>query len=433
MKAESVKDFLRAQALDAELIDIGAEAELFLANLRRGLAQDGVAMHMFPSYIEVGKALPQNERVIVMDAGGTNLRVAALSFNGAREPIVEHFSLYPMPGVKAALGKTAFFDALVDYLAPVLPLSRKIGFCFSYATRMYPNRDGRPLAFSKEVKLPEVEGELIGENLRAALARRGHGEDYKVLLLNDTVAALLGGMSRAGGREASSYVGFILGTGTNTAYIERNARITKVSGLDPERSSIMNTESGTYPIARRAPIDRRIDAESRQPGDHLFEKMLSGRYKGRQLHYTLQEAVRCGLFSAGFGAALAACAEIEAKDIGAFLLRAHGAGKLASLCRDEADRRTLYALIDNLEERAARLVVANWAAILEQLDCGRDPLAPVVFTVDGSTYFKSILLKAKVEYYVKAYLEAVKGYHIVILPSENSNLVGAAIAALTNL
>ncbi len=433
MVKHRVRTFLKAQALDAERIDFSRETALFLGNLRQGLEKDHVSMHMFPSFIEVGRKIPPGETVIVMDAGGTNLRVAALTFNDRLEAIVEHFSVYPMPGTRGAVSKQVFFDTLVKYLEPVLPFSRKIGLCFSFATEMYPDRDGRPLAFSKEVQLPEVEGELIGANLKLALKAHGYNDEIGVVLLNDTVAALLGGMGQVGQREISSFVGFILGTGTNTAYVEKNSRIKKVSGLDPDKSMIMNTESGTYPIVNRSPVDERIDAKTQIPGDHLFEKLLSGRYKGTQLYHTLIEAVRAGLFSAGFAAALQQVSDLEAKEISRFLKQAHGDGLLAGFCQNEVDRETLYHLIDNLEERAARLVIVNFAAILEQLGAGKNPLAPVAITVDGSTYFKSPLLKSKVEYYVMDYLEKELGLYIELIPSDNSNLVGAAIAALTNL
>ncbi len=433
MKKAAVQAFLEKHELAAARIDFEQETALFLENLRHGLKTEHTSMHMLPSYIEVGKSLPVGETVIVMDAGGTNLRVAALTFNERYEAIVEHFAMYPMPGTKGPVSKQAFFDTLVKYLEPVLPLSRKIGLCFSFATEMYPNRDGRPLAFSKEVELPEVEGELIGENLKLALREKGYREEIGIVLLNDTVAALLGGMSLLGKREISSYVGFILGTGTNTAYVEKNARILKVSGLDPEKSMIMNTESGTYPIANRSPIDKAIDAQTQIPGDHLFEKLLSGRYKGTQLYYTLKAAVAEGLFSEGFARGLSSIQDLEAKELSRFLKQSYGQGLLAGFCQNEDDREVLYLLIDNLEERAARLVIVNFAAILEQLNCGKNPLAPVAMTIDGSTYFKSPLLKAKVEYYVHAYLKDELGYYLELVPSDNSNLVGAAIAALTNL
>ncbi len=433
MLKQRVREFLIEQELDADRIDFEAETALFLANLRQGLVKDNVAMHMFPSYIEVGKNIPKGETVIVMDAGGTNLRVAALTFNDRLDAIVEHFSIYPMPGTKESVSKKTFFSTLVKYLEPVLPLSDKIGLCFSYATVMYPDRDGRPLAFSKEVKLPEVEGELIGENLKQALKEHGYEKEVGIVILNDTVAALLGGMSQVGNREISSFVGFILGTGTNTAYIENNSRIAKVKGLNLDKAMIMNTESGTYPIENRSPIDKIIDAKTQIPGDHLFEKLLSGRYKGTQLYYTLVAAVEAGLFSEGFAEALDQIDDLEAKEVSRFLNQAHGSGLLAGFCQNDEDRETLYALIDNLEERAARLVIVNFAAILEQLGHGKNPLAPVAITVDGSTYFKSQLLKTKVEYYIVAYLQNVLGYYVELIPSDNSNLIGAAIAALTNL
>ena len=46
-----------------------------------------------------------------------------------------------------------------------------IGFCFSYAAEMTPDKDGKLLYFTKEIKARGVVGELIGANLRKRTGR----------------------------------------------------------------------------------------------------------------------------------------------------------------------------------------------------------------------------------------------------------------------
>ena len=41
----------------------------------------------------------------------------------------------------------------------------KIGFCFSYPTEIFPNKDGKLLYWTKEIKIPRMAGQFIGKNL----------------------------------------------------------------------------------------------------------------------------------------------------------------------------------------------------------------------------------------------------------------------------
>ena len=76
-----------------------------------------------------------------------------------------------------------------------------------------------------------IEGQLIGETLNNTLAAMEISADKHIVLLNDTVATLLAGLGHknyAGKSGFSSYIGFILGTGTNCCYIEKNSQLKKL-------------------------------------------------------------------------------------------------------------------------------------------------------------------------------------------------------------
>lgn len=433
MSRDKVDAFLRDQGLHADFIDMDHEVEAFVANMRQGLSETQEAMKMIPTYIEIGEEIPRNETVIVMDAGGTNLRVASLSFDDNMEATIEGFQTYRMPGTDGEISKDAFYDQLVEYLRPLLPKSKKIGFCFSYPSLMYPNKDGKVLNFSKEVELPEVVGTVLGESIREALERAGLASDVEVVILNDTVAALLGGMNQAAGRNFDSWLGFILGTGTNTAYTEDIANIKTLGPDRGEGRMIINMESGTYPLANRSKVDIAIDQETNSPGKYLFEKMISGRYQGAQLWHTLVAATEAGLFSGGFAKAFKKLEEIDSYNLDQFLFQPKGDNILASLCQDDDDELNLFYLIDNLFERAARLATINLAGILVQTNAGRNPIKPAAITAEGTTFYKAKLLKPKIDYWMKVYTNDKLGHYHEFITAKDANLIGAAIAALTNL
>ncbi len=132
-----------------------------------------------------------------------------------------------MPGTENEVNKKQFFARMANYIEKILDKSSKIGFCFSYPTEILPNKDGRLIRFSKEIKAKQVQGQLIGENLNLAIKALGHRHKKHIVILNDTVATLVAGKSVAADKKYSAYIGFILGTGTNCCYIEKNSNITK--------------------------------------------------------------------------------------------------------------------------------------------------------------------------------------------------------------
>lgn len=426
--------FLKKHGMDHEEIDIEKCCSLFIEEMQRGLAAEESSLQMIPTYIETDKDVPINEPVIVVDAGGTNFRVATARFDEDKKPIIENFRSHPMPGIKREVSKEDFFRTMAGYLEPVFGASRNIGLCFSYPAEIFPNKDGRLIRFSKEIKAPEVEGEMIGENLAAAIGRRGGDGDKHVVLMNDTVTTLLAGRAVFQDRGFSTYIGFILGTGTNCCYIERNQNIKKNRDLDPGRHQIINIESGSFAKAPRGSIDLDFDKSTLNAGLSTFEKMISGAYLGPLCLHTARVAGEGGLFSGTPAGNLKAIERIDTKDLNDFMHHPKGDNPLASAVAGaaEADVVTLYYLIDRLIERAAKLTAVNLSSVVLKSGCGEDPCSPVCIVAEGTTFYELKSLKARVEYYLKQYLEDDRQLYYEIVKVENATLIGAAIAGLTN-
>ena len=207
-------------------VDIDTIIDAFMTEMNRGLAGKKSTLDMIPTYIEVEREVPTNKRVIVADAGGTNFRVATVYFDNDKKPVIENLQMFKMPGIQHEISKDEFFKVMAGYLKDVIGVSANIGFCFSYAVEIYPNKDGRLIRCSKEIKAKEVEGQLIGENLNRAIVSMGLGDEKHIVLLNDTVATLVAGIGYQN-RTFGSYIGFIFGTGTNTCYVEKNSQYQK--------------------------------------------------------------------------------------------------------------------------------------------------------------------------------------------------------------
>lgn len=429
-----VSKFLKDNDMHYEDIDMDECCDIFMQEMQRGLDGQDSSLAMIPTYIEAGKDITAGKPVIVLDAGGTNFRVATVSFDQTGKPIIENFRQEPMPGLDEEASKQEFFDTIVKYMADVADLSDSVGFCFSYPTEILPSKDGRLIRFCKEVKATQVEGELIGENLIAAIKAAGYKGSKRIVILNDTVTTLLAGVSAFPNRVFDSYIGFILGTGSNCCYIESNQNITKKPNLEPNKDQIINVESGSFGKAPRGKIDLELDETTLDPGRYTFEKMFSGAYLGLLCLKTIQKASGQGLFSKDVADGLLAIEDLEAKEVNSFLRFPQGNSQLAVSYRKggEEDFMTVWYILDGLIERAARLVAVLLSCSVIKTDKGKNPCKPVCITAEGTTFYELKSLKPKIEFYLKSFLEERHNRFFEITKVENATLIGAAIAGLTN-
>jgi hexokinase len=430
-----VTDFLNKNEMNPADIDMENTCQVFLKEMEKGLTAEPSSLAMLPTYIEIERQIPLNIPVIVMDAGGTNFRVATIRFDQDGNSKIENFKLFPMPGVKQQVSKDDFFNTMAGYLDEIIDKSANIGFCFSYPIEMFPNKDGRVLYFSKEIKADEVAGNMIGENLNAAISSSENSGKKNIILLNDTVATLLAGRADVKGLSFETYIGFILGTGTNCSYIELNKNITKAKDLDLTKSQIINVESGGFGKAPQGKIDKDFDQSSNSPGMYTFEKMISGAYLGPLCLWTVRAAAEEGLLSKDSAENLNKIKELSTKGINDFMSYPQGkGGPLSSALKTASDEdlATAYYLIDRLIERAAKLTAINLSSVAIKSDKGRNPCRPVCIVAEGTTFYQLKSLKQRVEYYLKDYLVNEKGIFYEIINVENATSIGAAIAGLTN-
>lgn len=414
------------------LCDAGSAIGQFAREGASALAGRPSSLLMLPSYLKAEGPLLQNKPVIVIDAGGTNLRIALACFNDENECILTDERLYPMPGTQGPLSAKAFFDEMADIVAPYAAQSSLIGFCFSFPCEITPDLDGRLLTFNKEIQVDDAAGRLVGKSLHEALRAKGFDNPWKTVILNDTVATMMGGLAEGRRHHCSSYIGLILGTGTNMCYMEQCCNIRKDRLLASQSGQIcVNIESGGYDGFPQSDFDRIVDRESGMQNYHLFEKMVSGAYQGSFVLHMLKAAAADGIFSAETAAGVVSLAALSAAETDAFCREPGGNGALSSICAP-VDRDTLYALLDAFYDRSAFLTALSITGVLVLADLGRTPDTPVCIVADGSAFYKPLLFRPKLNAHIKHITEETYGRHVFFVKTKYGNFEGAAAAALLN-
>jgi hexokinase len=423
------EEFLQANGFTmASDIDRQGMIATFLSEMEKGLKGEESSLRMIPAYVGVDGKIPQGSKAAVLDAGGTNFRSAIVSI----PPSIEDKKNQPMPGAKSDVTEEEFYQAFADELNRVKDKATvsKFGWCFSYNADVTPELDAKLNCWTKGIRAPSIVGQYVGKEL---LKRMGGGE---IAIVNDTVATLLAAKAVEGDKTYSSYIGFILGTGTNTAYVEKNVNITKVPGLDSAGSMIINAESGSFDKLSRSKFDEAMDAKQMDPGHNPLEKMIAGGYLGAVGLEVYKAAAKEGLFSAKAASLIGGLGSLETMDFDNFCASFRKEGRdnpLDTIFADADDAKMARRLGIPVFERAAVLTAIHLAAFCIKSGEGADASEPIAINADGSTYYKTraIAFADTVKKELDDMLVKRRNIHYVITPQvDDAPMVGAAIAAM---
>jgi hexokinase len=258
---------------------------------------------------------------LVLDLGGTNLRVCKIQLHGESQPGSKqrHTTEQEQYRLSADV-KTGTADELWSYVASYLEefmrskgLDKKysnenpmpLGFTFSYPAIQHKIDHGILKTWTKGFDIKGVEGEDVVAQLRSHIADRNLPVEI-ICLVNDTVGAMVASAYN----DPDTIIGAIFGTGCNAAYMQSltpRSLVPKLRLKDEEVSLIekenlrmaINCEYGAFDNKRRVlPVtkyDDQIDAESPRPGEQMFEKLSAGLYLGEIFRLVMLELVRRGL------------------------------------------------------------------------------------------------------------------------------------------
>jgi len=441
-----ISDFARFYGFHYDSINPDALVKEVIIEMERGLSGASSSLPMIPSYITPVTNIPAGKTVLALDAGGTNMRASLVQFNENGEAAAHGTTKTPMPGTKGQMNAKQFFDAIADVTIPLLKDTKieGIGFTFSYPMEITPDSDGILLGFSKEIDAPDVIGKAIGKGLREAMAAKGCKYDGPIVMLNDTVATLLSGVVSISpdgeavrtrndfGTPPGPVIGFILGTGFNTAYPE--SVIPKINFNSTSSPQIVVCETGGFNLRYRGQLDREYDSTTKNPGVYLLEKASAGAYLGPLTLHILKQAIKDKLLMFKKSDEFLSIPFLETRYLNEFThapLRAEG--PLGSLfAPDESDAiATVQYITSIVTERGALFSASVLAATIRHLNRIYEPYSPVRIAVEGTTYMIYKGMRRALESQLHQMLLKNRPRPYVISPVEQASLFGAAVAALS--
>ncbi|KAL1804865.1 hypothetical protein ACET3Z_027933 [Daucus carota] len=430
-------------------------ADAMSVEMHAGLASEGGSkLKMLISFVDNLPTGDEKGLFYALDLGGTNFRVLRVQLGGKEKRVVkQEFDEVSIPPNLMVGTSDALFDFIASALAKFVATEgedfhlspgrqRELGFTFSFPVKQLSIASGTLITWTKGFSIEDAVGEDIVAELSKAIERVGL--DMRVAaLVNDTIGTLAGG--RYNNPDAIAAV--ILGTGTNAAYVERAQAIPKWHGLLPKSGEmVINMEWGNF-RASQLPLteyDHALDVESLNPGEQIFEKIISGMYLGEIVRRVL---LRMAEEAALFGDI------VPPKLRTPFILRTpvmsamhHDSSSdlkvVGTKLKDILEitntslkaRKVIVEVCDIVASRGARLSAAGILGILKKLgrDVVKDGEKPTsVISLDGGLFEHYTKFRNTMESTLKELLGEV-GETIVIEHSNDGSGIGAALLAASH-
>ncbi|KAK7251519.1 hypothetical protein RIF29_34795 [Crotalaria pallida] len=424
--------------------------------MHAGLASEGGSkLKMLISYVDNLPSGDEEGLFYALDLGGTNFRVLRVHLGGKEKGVVnQEFEEVSIPPHLMTGSSEGLFDFIASALAkfvasepegfhPPNGRQRELGFTFSFPVRQTSIASGTLIKWTKGFNIEDAVGEDVVGQLTKSLEKIGL--DMRVAaLVNDTIGTLAGG--KFSNQDVIAAV--ILGTGTNAAYVERSNAIPKWHGLSPKSGEmVINMEWGNF-RSTHLPLteyDQALDDESLNPGEQMFEKLLSGMYLGDIVRRVLLKmAEEAEFFGDTVPPKLRVPFILRTPDMSAMHhdtspdLKVVGS-KLKDILEISNTslkmRKVIVELCDIVANRGARLAAAGIMGILKKI--GRDTVkagekSKSVIALDGGLYEHYTKFRTCLESTMKELLGDEAAESVVIEHSNDGSGIGAALLAASH-
>ncbi|XP_042464430.1 hexokinase-2-like [Zingiber officinale] len=435
-------------------------ADAMAVEMHAGLAAEGASkLKMLISYVDNLPTGDEEGLFYALDLGGTNFRVLRVQLGGKEGRIVrQEFEEVSIPPHLMIGGSDELFDFIASALARFiasegedfhLPTGRQreLGFTFSFPVRQISIGSGTLVKWTKGFNIDATVGEDVVGELSRAMERQGL--DMRVsALVNDTIGTLAGGRYH----DKDVVAAVILGTGTNAAYVERVEAIPKWQGLLPKSGeTVINMEWGNF-RSSHLPIteyDQALDDESLNPGEQIYEKLVSGMYLGEIFRRVL---LRLAREAALFGETVPAKLEIpfslrtpimsamhhdKSPDLTVVSTKLNEVLGISNTSLQT--RKVVVQICDIIAKRSARLAAAGIVGIVKKVGRARDnareggsQLPRMVIAMDGGLYEHYMIFSESVQSTIKEILGEEASDSVVIKMANDGSGIGAALLAASH-
>lgn len=270
---------------------------------------------MLPSFVTSVPNGTEKGLCLACDLGGSNFRVCAVRLLGNSKHEITQKKWAVSQALMQSTADT-FFAFLAEKVDSFLRahISKDLdelahdetlpmGFTFSFPVHQESLHSGTLVRWTKGYTVKGVVGKNVCALFQDQLDKRQLKVKVKALL-NDTVGTLAA-RSYASGPSETTLLSFVVGTGTNAAYVERLARVKKcvlsqgVDEADDDRIMIINTEWGSFDnnlaVLKQNKYDEAVNAATWNPGIHMFEKQVSGMFLGELFRRVILDLQQRGL------------------------------------------------------------------------------------------------------------------------------------------
>lgn len=364
--------------------ELRSTSAAFRYDIEHGLTDPEVStLRLLPAYIN----LPDGRETgtfIALDFGGTNIRVMRLRLlgNGCYDVEARVERPFKVEGKYDYIGEGSTAEKLWDFAVELIDAAvggdhetpYKLGHTFSFPSEQTNIYDAKLICWTKEFRTQGVEGEIVNDQLKAALERKGLTNVTPVAVINDTVAVLLS----AAYAHQKTFIGSIVATGHNTCYLEDFG--------GQKTPMVINMESGNFSKLLPNAFDSRLDAVSLRPGEQRMEKMVSGKYLGALFTLALAESIGKPTLEKPFSS-IDLSALLVSPDSGIELLKEHTG-------EDFSEEAAFAAreLAEEIIRRSARLISASFAGTLWHLS-GAGMVMPQKIAIEGNVYAKMPVIR----------------------------------------
>nr|XP_056703405.1 hexokinase-3 [Euleptes europaea] len=371
--------------------------------MERGLSKEThsvATVRMLPTFVRHLPDGTERGEFLALDLGGTNFRVLMVQVRSPAEGGVSITSeSYTIPTKVAQSTDVELFDhiigCIVDFQAKhgmqdrVLPL----GFTFSFPCSQLGLDKGILLRWTKGFSAMGCVGKDVVELLREAVKRKQHFDLNVVAIVNDTV----GTMMSCAYEDPKCEIGLIVGTGTNTCYMEEMQNVGTVEG--DEGRMCINMEWGAFGDNGcleyvMTSYDKKVDTASINPGQQRYEKLISGMYLGEIVRYILLDLTsRKILFQGQQPSVLKTKDLFPTKLITAIENGSQGLQETRAALEEKGllisadDAQLVKEVCHTVSTRAAKVCGAGLAAVVEKIRENRQlEKLEVTIGVDGTLY-----------------------------------------------
>jgi hexokinase len=366
-------------------VDLVKQAKDFREELIRALSNQKSSL---PTILNpIHRMIPSPTFGVAVSIGGTNGYSSAFTVNNKGTIKFLNRKVFSLP---LDTTKEDLFQLITENVFNVAKKWKKvfpIGIGFAYPLKPLLHSgfiDGEMLYETKGRVIKGLVGKKVGQEYHKYL-KNNHKFDTKVVVANDSICLLLGGL----GAEVAG----VVGTGLNFAYWEKRIgvapmKLSELAGFGQSEVAI-NIESANFDKIKETYLRKTVDKKSSDHGFSLSEKETAGAYL-----YQIFNAGMSELLPGGF-------IELTSTDqLNDILTNAFKYPDLVS----EREKKTAKEFAERVFRRSAQIVAIQLCGILMKIGKTKG-MVPIV--MEGGIFWKAHNYSTLVTYYIHLILPEV--------------------------